>query len=265
VRSCNVTREIQSEFIEPLFGMLRDPFSICEDLPLGIPTDLIQPTEAERIQSKFWTLNGLHAPIQIRGERVNQTGGGFNSSFGSLRALQAPRRILFDLGSNLFGSWGGNKAAYSTAFFHSMFNAQNLPFNRIFAYEYERLDPHAAWEVVPDDAMDIYTLINHGVESDPESKFNPWNLLRKIALPDDWVVVKLDIDSPGIERELMLQLLDDTSLSDLVDEMYFEHHVYIREMQPYWGIDSTSNETLVLSYQWFTKLREKGVRMHSWP
>ena len=36
----------------------------------------------------------------------------------------------------------------------------------------------------------------------------PWRLLAEVALPQDYVVVKLDVDHPGVELALLHQLLD---------------------------------------------------------
>jgi hypothetical protein len=76
---------------------------------------------------------------------------------------------------------------------------------------------------------------------------------------------QLDIDTPHIEGALIQQLMQDPNLTALVDEMCFEHHVYIPEMQKYWGVGADSPNTLATSYQYYTDLRNKGIRMHSWP
>ena len=58
------------------------------------------------------------------------------------------------------------------------------------------------------------------------------------------------------------QVLNDTSISSLIDEMFFEMHVTVNEMKPYWG---TPPGQLKDTYILFTKLRQLGIRMHSWP
>ena len=90
--------------------------------------------------------------------------------------------------------------------------------------------------------------------------------------PEDFVVVKVDIDTPKIEAELMRQLImnddkalddDGVKLSELIDELYFEHHVWGSGLSPTWagyGMDGD----MVGSYTLFTQLRNIGIRAHSW-
>lgn len=221
--------------IEPLVGMLRDPFTMCPRTA-SMHNDLwIQEDEA-RVQSKRFLLLGVAAPF-MRGsyaEVVSNTSTLFFPPF----ATSEGRNILFDLGSNYFDSWTKSAGASSTSYFYEFFKARGLSWDRIFAFEYETLDPHRAWNVVPDELVTtgVYSFINHGVDSEDGSKFNPWTMLRKIATASDKVVVKLDIDTPMIENALVEQLQQDPDLIDLVDEMFYEHHVYIREMEPWWQI-----------------------------
>jgi hypothetical protein len=63
--------------------------------------------------------------------------------------------------------------------------------------------------------------------ADPESEANPWNILRKVATPQDYVVVKLDIDNTPVEEQFIAQLQASSDLSSLIDEFYFEHHVNV--------------------------------------
>lgn len=250
------THESFAELIEPLFGMLRDPFSIC-NLPSSIPRELF--IAGDGVQSKAWLLSAAHTPVLTGGSQHEL------AITGSPRIQRAPKRILLDLGSNLFSTWAPDKYAYSSAYFFDIFKKAGVPFDRIFAYEFEKLDPHKAWDAVPKEAISGYTLINHGVEAGVDSKFNPWNLLTTVATPDDFVVVKLDIDTPAIEKSLFQQVMSNQTLANFIDEMYFEHHVYIPEMQRFWHLGPQSATTLATSYQWFAALRKMGIRMHSWP
>lgn len=112
--------------------------------------------------------------------------------------------------------------------------------------------------------MSVYSPINHGVEAAPDSKFNPWNLIKAVCTQTDFVIVKLDIDNVVLESVLMAQLRRDKFLLSLVDEMFFEHHTDIPEMNGFWG-KQNAMEKLADSYQLFTELRAAGIRMHSWP
>ena len=97
------------------------------------------------------------------------------------------------------------------------------------------------------------------------AKHNPWRTLRAVATARDFVVIKIDIDNSTVEEPLASQLLADPTLAGLVDELYFEHHVLHTPMWRYgWRSNTVTNHTLVHSYALFGKLRELGIRAHSW-
>ena len=79
---------------------------------------------------------------------------------------------------------------------------------------------------------------------------------------DDFIVVKLDIDTSSIEIPLVYQLLQDDRFVDLVDQFYFEHHVYLQELARSWG--SSMNGTVSESLRLFQSVRRKGIGAHSW-
>jgi hypothetical protein len=82
---------------------------------------------------------------------------------------------------------------------------------------------------------------------------NPLNVLKHLCTPEDYVVMKLDIDDVELERALLSQILNDTSLMGLVDELYYE-----------WNpVESTWN-TIQAAYAIFHALRSAGVRAHGW-
>jgi hypothetical protein len=73
-------------------------------------------------------------------------------------------------------------------------------------------------------------------------------MFEAIAKPNDYVVVKLDIDKPLLEMALMKQLLDDGNQArHLIDEFFFEKHVS-SDRNP-------QEDKLEDSYDLFTKLR----------
>jgi hypothetical protein len=79
---------------------------------------------------------------------------------------------------------------------------------------------------------------------------------------DDFVVVKLDIDTPVVETLLVEQLRSNPSLSKLVDVFYFEHHVQLRELIGNWGV--VGNVSVKESMELFVDLRRQGIVSHSW-
>ena len=134
--------------------------------------------------------------------------------------------------------------------------------------------PDAIFEGMPNDVMTSISYFNIPVDDTQGGKNNPWRYIRDLVRPEDFCVVKVDIDTPEIEIELMRQLvLDDDSvkseqvdkarLSHLIDELYFEHHVWGSGLSSTWagyGMDGD----MVGSYNLFSQLRNLGIRAHSW-
>ena len=114
-----------------------------------------------------------------------------------------------------------------------------------------------------------YTVAHHcmfsiGVDYNETSKMNPLQSILKKFDEDDFIVMKLDIDSPGIELNLANQLLEDKEgvYHKLIDQFYFEHHVPMAEMFQYWR-DNTLG-TMQASFEFFHALRKKGIAAHFW-
>jgi hypothetical protein len=108
--------------------------------------------------------------------------------------------------------------------------------------------------------LHIHTI---GVSADKDDKMNPLYSILKQFDEDDLVIVKLDIDTSGVEVPLAMQLLEDDTVNKLVDHFYFEHHVWIYEMRAWWGKGMTG--TVKDSFELMNGLRRKGVASHFWP
>lgn len=146
------------------------------------------------------------------------------------RGSNEPRVILFDLGASYFGHWGADTTAIGSSWFYRILKSKGLHIDRVYAWEYATLDPNKEWSMIPSDLYSGFTFINTGVTADPTQTTNPWNTLMKVARPIDHVIIKLDIDTSSIEIPLMEQLMTHPELQQLVDEMFFEHHTKVREM-----------------------------------
>jgi len=92
---------------------------------------------------------------------------------------------------------------------------------------------------------------------------NPLDSIVKQFREDDFIVVKLDIDTGFIEVPLANQLLEDETLHKLVDHFYFEHHVHMKEIARWWG--KSMEGSLKDTFDLMNGLREKGVAAHFWP
>eukprot|EP00797_Seminavis_robusta_P007323 Sro14_g010540.2 (140) ;mRNA; r:77183-77602 len=136
-----------------------------------------------------------------------------------------------------------------------------IVFDHIYGYEMRQEDPNTVFAKLPPEYRANFHWINVGVNADPTHRHNPWNIILDHYNEDDFIVVKLDIDTPAIERPLAHQLLNDPRLVKLVDQFYYEHHVNQRELSRHWGHTAESVEQ---SFQFFTTLRKKGVASHFW-
>ena len=240
-----------SQSIEPLIGLLRDPLSIC---PYSSLSSSLIIRGMIGLQSKRFFLLGPSAPFH-----------NFHPSTPAIAPWlyqKSGQKILIDVGSAYFNGIenGKSSVANSLRWFYDYFRSLSLRFDRIIAFESIRFSPEAYWSQIPDDMIGSLSFINVGVEK--TGKLSPWNILTSIAKEDDYVVVKLDIDQPALENEFMRQVLQNKSISSLIDEMFFEMHVRVEEMIPFWGVQPGH---LKDAYVLFTKLRQIGIRMHSWP
>ena len=93
---------------------------------------------------------------------------------------------------------------------------------------------------------------------------SPVNVLLQVAQPGDFVLFELDIDNFKVEYEIMDSILGNSTVLSLIDEFVFEYHVGFAPMLPAWGHTADKTKTLDDAYQLFYKLRQKGIRAHSW-
>jgi hypothetical protein len=73
----------------------------------------------------------------------------------------------------------------------------------------------------------------------------------------------MDVDKPEVEDGSIIAILEDPNTH--VDEVIWEHHVkgnYLLAKE--WSEAGAADLTLRQSYEYFLRLREKGIRAHSW-
>lgn len=219
--------------IEPLVGFLRNPYTHC--FPAG---------------------RGSHRMLQRDKNYL------IPAWRGDVWPRDPTSALLFDLGASLYNKGAGGA---STSWFVDEYRARGIRFDRIFAWEAEPHDDADIFAPVPDPVVDRMSYYNVPVDARVGAKHNPWRTLRAVATPRDFVVVKIDIDNSTVEEPLIKQLLADRTLAGLVDELYFEHHVLHTPMWRLgWHINTVTNHTIVHSYSVFRRLREAGIRAHSW-
>jgi hypothetical protein len=99
-------------------------------------------------------------------------------------------------------------------------------FDQIFAYEF-RTPVEEFYKTVPPELQDHVHYLQCAVVSSPEeekpgvSPFLP-SVMKREATAADYVLFKLDIDSPKVEHGSIDFILNDPN--NIVDEIAFEHH-----------------------------------------
>jgi len=259
------------QLIEPLWGMLRDPFdnTVCHNaftnpkldgvrsqskehlIPQGYAPYAYYTNRTGNIQSDKWMFGGL--PPWYNGG---------NCLTMSLSPQSKPKNVFLDLGSAYFGSWRGSSNAASGEWFYNTYRHVGLHFSKFVAVEAETLEPKEVYAQIPDDLVGAYSLMNVPLTLD-DSKLDIRKVIRSLATENDFFVIKLDIDSAALEDPFAFLLLEDNGVAGLIDEMMFEHHVDIAPMRGIWGEGLSRN--LKDSYGLFKGLRQKGIRAHSWP
>jgi len=190
---------------------------------------------SRQAQSKRHYLIGPAAPWSqtpkaLASWRIGGIGPWERRGASKTQGPRAVQNIVMDLGASVYSGWHGIATAVGAWWIVERSKRHKVEFDWLVSFELEKLDP----------------------DKTPNGRWNPWRFLRGMgALPDDYVVIKLDIDNLEIEDALVDQLLKSPELSGLVDEMYFERHA---------PTDYTK-----VTYRVFRELRAKGIRMHAWP
>lgn len=86
------------------------------------------------------------------------------------------------------------------------------------------LEPTDYWSRVPSKWKPYWHFHNIPIEANSDSSDSPIRYLKELAKPEDFVAFKLDIDNPKMEMPIAMSLLNDESVSELVDEFFFELH-----------------------------------------
>jgi len=167
------------------------------------------------------------------------------------------RRVFIDIGASM------KRENNPLTSFLAEFKKFGFHFDHIYAFEITPFQAKEVYEdILPDEYMASYHWINTGVKAGAEDKLNPLHSILRKFNEDDFVVVKLDIDHSETELPLAFQLLEDESLHPLVDQFYFEHHVFLAEMARWWT--ESMSGSIKDSMELFHGLRQKGVPSHFW-
>ena len=171
-----------------------------------------------------------------------------------------PRALYFDAGASFWGDGFGLKQVLAH------YAAMGLPFDAVYAWESSRsYNGGDFFADAPPSVQHATHYVNMPVVTAPGNRNNPLSAIALVARPQDYVVLKLDVDNSAVELALTEQLLGNATLLALVDEFFFEDHVDVREMHTVWSEWIGGGRALRDSYELFGRLRAAGVRAHSYP
>jgi hypothetical protein len=245
------TGRFHTEYIEPLVSHLRFPLCKCIQ-PFPVTPSYVPPPGTPEYEYYATMFRGWIIPPP--------PGVGYGV-----------KKYYFDAGAS---SWSGGKGGPSLSYFKNMWERHGVNFDEIYAFEMTT-SPADFDAAMPDFMKDhvFYqqcAVSSHAEEDSPVHPFLPMLIERKTD-PNDYVLFKLDIDSPKVEDGNIFYILDDPNNN--IDEVVWEHHVRGNYLLTEWRggrTDQEENESLLnnltlrQSYEFFLKMRQKGIRAHSW-
>ena len=173
------------------------------------------------------------------------------------------RRVLIDMGASL-DFHGTDQPIMELLAEYEKFGFR---FDHIYAFEITFKDPSDVYNnLLPEKYMAAYHWMNVPVNQEEGAKMNPLHSILQHFNEDDFIVIKLDVDTSHVEVPLAHQLVEggeNGTYHKLVDQFYFEHHVHLGNIAWAWG--GSMNGTVKDSLELFHALRVKGIPSHFWP
>ena len=281
-RIFNIVAEGLQEFRRDLreYTKLLEEFEGVEDLrqSLGGPGDICKTVDLHekglmgifRNKQLSWTRSGYVEPLI---PPMRHPEFCFNDTylidpsylvhdFGAIcRNLKKTSRIVFvDIGASL--SFHESLDAESpTMYLLRLFRKFGLPVDHVYAYEVTPTPPGDVFDALPLELIPAYHWINVGVEYKVGHRRNPFTHIVSEFNEDDFIMVKLDIDTPWLETYLSNQLRNAT-VGKLIDHFYFEKHVHLDELAAFWA--ETMEGSVKDAMLFFKELRQLGIASHFW-
>lgn len=148
-----------------------------------------------------------------------------------------------------------------------------IHFDRIFAWEARPYNQPAWWATLTPLMRMRTSFYNVRVDAEPEAPatadappvgMSVLSWLKHTVTPDDFVVLKLDIDHSPTELSIMHAIAADSRLLALVDELWFEYHFRFDHGVEFGWKETHFNHTVDEALRLMHKLRSRGVRAHFW-
>lgn len=242
------TGEEVPQFVEPLVGTLRDPRSVCGGwVP---PLQHVYPSNDIVTKDHMFLDKAFLARVQHSRALAQRD---------AKPSSPPPRVIVFDLGASQYVDAPERQSLFWIV-------------EKWLAPAGLRPDVVRAWEKgktaseffagMPDWLHDVTEFLGTATMASGERQ-NPFVQLEELARPEDFVVIKLDVDFPELENAVVAELLSNEKRRGLVDQFFWEHHNRMEDMGAYWG--SLTSGTPRESFDYFRRLREGGVVAHVWP
>jgi hypothetical protein len=167
----------------------------------------------------------------------------------------------FDLGASTYTSGFGGS---SQNWFVDSYAKRGIKFDRIIAWEAITLPAEKILKEYPNEIIGKVSYFNVPASTDITDKMSPIRIIKELVRPQDFLMLKIDIDNDPVELAIIKSFLNDKSVTDLIDEFFFEHHVSHNPVEfSGWGLENKINN-ITESYQLFESLRALGIRAHSW-
>ena len=173
------------------------------------------------------------------------------------------RNFMLDAGTSTFDS--------SLIWFTCGYAQRGISLDQVFGWEYTLLEPQHYWSRVPEKWKPFWHFYNVPISGNQSQPNSIINFIKTVAKPEDFVSFKLDIDNPSVEIPAAMDILNDPTVTELIDEFFFELH-YRCDIMMYCGWGNRIPEELyglkldrprVLEF--FQDLRKEGIRAHIWP
>lgn len=153
------------------------------------------------------------------------------------------------------------------AWFYNLYDSLCLHFDGMWMWESIFRDPREVFDTVPPHLRSIYRWFNFPSVSSSTTNINSWdsplNHILVEARKEDIVILKIDFDRDDQEIAIIQQILDFPDVADLIDELYFEHHVNVEVLNQYWMTENLKKIFHSDSLKLFTALRVRGIRAHA--
>ena len=244
------------DWIEPISVHGRHPYSLLTCLHKRKPP-LIDINEFRSNHSQYFT--GM---LNVTGIQNTDYILVHTPYINTMKYFPNRNNFLLDAGTSAYSS--------SLVWLNCIYMQHNISFDRIFGWESSPLEPTAFWDEVPKQIRAKYHFYNAPMSSNITHGNSPLRIIKQLAKSEDFVSFKLDIDSPLVEVPTVLQLLENPTLSALVDEFFFELHFQCGIMAGCgWGktpgVVDGLNMSRTSAMELFRDLRKLGIRSHFWP